>query len=97
MEFLQLWALAVGLKNRSRRQGKLDVAARCAVEPLERRVLMDASPVISISPNPVNAGSSATLSMASNDSTGEGIDHWVINYGDGSGMADPTNPKFAPV
>src|SRR5438045_1793053 len=54
------------------------------LQPLEKRLFLTASPTISVTTSNPLEGQQVDVALASNDSDGEGIDHWAIDWGDGT-------------
>jgi YD repeat-containing protein len=68
-------------------------AIAAVIEPLERRVMLTASPQIS-GPAIADAGAVYSLSLAANSNTT--VSSWAINWGDGSGVTHLSgNPSSA--
>jgi hypothetical protein len=63
------------------------------LQPLERRLFLTASPTITLSTSTPTEGAAVTFALASNDSDGEGIDHWLFDPGDGTGAQTLTGDR----
>lgn len=69
--------------GRGRREQSQHVISKAICEALENRVYLSLAPTIAGSPSGL-LGSNYTLNLSANPSGGSVVDHWTINWGDGT-------------